>query len=54
MTILWSKRRIIGNEDMVWGLVEVVDVGTIVVVVMAAVDLHQPLAELTSLLSLKL
>jgi hypothetical protein len=53
-TILWSRRQNVGNEERAHGLVEVEDVGTIVVVVMAAVDLLQPLAELTSMLSPKL
>jgi hypothetical protein len=51
-TILWSRRQDVGNVDKALGLVEVVAVVTIEVVVMeAVVDLLQPLAELTSLLS---
>jgi hypothetical protein len=34
MTILWSRRQNVGNEESAQGLVEVVDVVTIVVVVM--------------------
>jgi hypothetical protein len=54
-TILWSRRQNVGNEERAQGLIENVDVVTVVVVLVeAVVNLLQTLAELTSLPSVEL